>query len=194
MQSDREKWDRIYAKRGPDGPQEAEFIEDYLPLLHTGDTLDLASGEGNIALSLARRGLTCTLLDISPLALQRAKVFAQAEDLQIQCICADLDQQPEDIPLSKASFKNIIIHRFKPAAHHWPAIINWLSPGGCLLIVSFNLTHHRRTGFNRNYCLEADELRDLHPELVLDQFQSVHRGEGDFDEYLFKKLPKLNLP
>jgi SAM-dependent methyltransferase len=94
-EADRERWDTRYAPAGlVMGPQPKPLVQQLGALLPcTGRAMDIACGEGQLAIWLARRGLEVTAVDISPVAL--AKLHGQAVRLglaeRIRIIEADLD-------------------------------------------------------------------------------------------------------
>jgi SAM-dependent methyltransferase len=58
-----------------------------------GRALDVACGEGRIALHLAAHGFSVTALDISAVALARGRRTAAERGLEVEWLCADLDEE-----------------------------------------------------------------------------------------------------
>ena len=95
-QADRDKWNARYLA----GAYEARTHPSAL-LAHwagrlqvTGPApraIDLACGSGRNALFLARRGWHVDAVDISPVALERLRAVAEAEDLPVNCVERDLE-------------------------------------------------------------------------------------------------------
>lgn len=190
MQADRDKWNRIFREKTASTPIDKiaappAFTHRYLDALPPGSTLDVACGDGCLSLYLANKGHTVTALDISAEALRRLHLRAQHLSLFIQTIEADLDtfEGLGDTP----PFDNVSLLRFKPAPHHWPLLVSLLKPGGHLFIATFNHSHHLKTGFNARYCLTPHALRNCHPELGIEVYQTHDETDQSMDVYLFKR-------
>ena len=84
-----EDWDTRYAaaQQWSDDPNalSASLLAD----VPAGRALEVAAGEGRMALWLASRGWTVTALDFSPVGLQRGRQRAQERGLQIDWQVAD---------------------------------------------------------------------------------------------------------
>ena len=95
-QQDRERWDVRYAPRqlvmGEDPKALVLELDPALP--RSGRALEIASGEGQLVLWLARRGLRVTAVDISAVALGKLSARAAAEGLDghVELIERDLDR------------------------------------------------------------------------------------------------------
>lgn len=94
-EADRQRWDSRY-----DGDYlvmgEAPkplVLELASALPHSGRALDIACGEGQLAIWLAQRGLDVTAVDISPTALGKLRARATERELEdrIDAVEADLD-------------------------------------------------------------------------------------------------------
>lgn len=72
----------------------AEAFVARLELKPGSRVLDVATGTGNLAIPLARRGMVVTGLDIAPNLLVQARERAAAEDLSIQFDEGDAEQMP----------------------------------------------------------------------------------------------------
>jgi SAM-dependent methyltransferase len=94
-EADRQRWDERYERpgllMGPDPKPLVLAMAEVLP--RTGRSLEIACGEGQLALWLARRGLHVTAVDISPAALAKLRTAADIEGLadRVKGIEADLD-------------------------------------------------------------------------------------------------------
>jgi SAM-dependent methyltransferase len=94
-EEDRSRWDERYRRPGLlMGPAPKPWVvglEAVLP--RSGRALEIACGEGQLALWLARRGLHVTAVDISPLALEKLRTQAETDGLagRIRVVEADLD-------------------------------------------------------------------------------------------------------
>jgi SAM-dependent methyltransferase len=92
MKEDQKRWDKRYRERKPDLNRGANTIlKKYLRLLLRGKALDLAAGEGRNAVFLAENGFEVEAIDISPVAISRARKLARARGVRIRAMAADLD-------------------------------------------------------------------------------------------------------
>ena len=107
------------------------MLEQWLPRLERGRALDVACGAGRNALYLAGNGFAVTALDISAVALDRARRDANERALDVDWLCADLDDDPQ-AALPGGGFDVIVwvryIHRTL-----MPHLIERLNVGGTLL-------------------------------------------------------------
>lgn len=127
--ADRDKWDRrywegAYQNRGYPSAFLAQCAG-YLP--PTGRALDLACGAGRNALYLAERGLAVDAVDISAIALERAR--AAAGNLPIVWLEHDLDLG-FDAPATYDVIVNIRYVNLPLLAD----LLSSLRPGGLLLV------------------------------------------------------------
>src|SRR6516225_9183356 len=85
------EWDARYSEREgtmwsgrPNGRLAAE-VADFTP----GRALDVGCGEGADSIWLARRGWAVTAIDVSDVALGRAREAARAAGVSVEWICGD---------------------------------------------------------------------------------------------------------
>ena len=129
------RWDERYTSQPapPGGAVEppgvfAGYVNEFPT---AGLALDLACGQGLAAVWLARRGLKVLGLDISPVAISRARDLARLSGVGDRCRfdVADLDNGlPAGPPLDV-----ILCHKFRDRRLDH-AIIGRLAPGGLLAI------------------------------------------------------------
>ena len=94
MSSDREHWDALYSTADRPGGVVPHVQAVLSQLPKSGTALDIAGGTGGTALALAEHGLTTTLLDVSPVALQVAADAAAQLGLRLDTVAVDLSQEP----------------------------------------------------------------------------------------------------
>ena len=91
--AERDKWDARYRDGAySDRTHPTALLREWLPRLSRGRALDVACGAGRNALYLAANGFDVTALDISSVALERGRAAAQERSLDIEWLCADLDE------------------------------------------------------------------------------------------------------
>lgn len=144
--SAREAWDRRYS--GPElvwGAEPNEFVAEHLAGIPPCRVLDLGSGEGRNALWLAEQGHRVTALDLSQVAIDKARVMAADAGLGIDFWAVDLvrawQPEPEAYDLVLLSYLQV-----PPSSRrrvHAKAIAA-LAPGGTVFVVAHhpdNLEH-----------------------------------------------------
>ena len=139
---DRKAWNQRY--RSVDlvwGTEPNRFVAEALGGREpAGRALDLACGEGRNAIWLARRGWRVTGVDLSDVAIERARKLAAAEGVEAEWVCADLtsyEPDPEAFALVVISYlqvpettRRVVLARAAAA----------LAPGGELFMIG----HARR--------------------------------------------------
>lgn len=172
---DRGRWDaRWAAAASPEVAEPSGFLrslDDLLP--RAGRALDVAGGAGRNALWLARRGLAVTLVDVSPVALERAHLVATAAGLGLELLAHDLD----DGALPSGPFALVLSLDFlsRPLFAAFPAA---LGPDGLLVYAqptTRNLERHAHP--SARFLLGEGEL----PALVRD-LEVLRYEEGWFDD------------
>ncbi len=158
--TDREKWDRRYE----DGSYESRtypspFLDAWLDRLPRGRALDLACGMGRNALRLAAAGYDVDAMDISSVALERARKVAETKGVDVTWIPADLDEAP----LAAGNYTLITVIRYLNRKLV-DRIIDALSPGGWLLF-----EHHMDATVP--IAGPSDPNFRLRPQELLHQFQ-----------------------
>lgn len=135
--TDRERhlWDARWADGSYTArPEHSPFLDRWLGHVPRGRALDLACGTGRNALHLARQGFDVTAIDVSGVAIERARAAAEAEGLDIAWRVADLDEVDLGGPWDLVT----VIRYRNPGL--WPRVAASLSPRGWVLV-----EHHMRT-------------------------------------------------
>jgi tellurite methyltransferase len=157
--AERDKWDARYRDGAYENRTHATaLLMEWLARLPRGRALDVACGAGRNALHLAAAGFTVTALDISSVALARGRRAAQERGLDIDWVCADLDEDPERA-LPPGAFDLIVLVRY---VHRtlMPHLIARLRPGGALLCEQHLATTLSVAGpTSAQFRLAAGELR-----------------------------------
>ncbi len=130
--AEREKWDNRYRAGAYEGrTHPTALLAEWLPQIPQGRALDVACGAGRNALFLADRGFQVDALDISAVALERARRSAADRELTINWLCADLDGEIE-AALPEGSYELIVWVRY---VHRtlMPHLVARLAPTGVLV-------------------------------------------------------------
>jgi SAM-dependent methyltransferase len=164
----------------PNGRLVAELAD-----LAPGRALDVGCGEGADAIWLARRGWTVTAIDVSEVAVSRAREAAEREGVAVEWRRGDA----LDVTLPARSFDLVSLqYPALPKAPGEAAVRNLLDtvrPGGLLLAVYHDLDEHHREhmkerGFDPADYVGADDLVELLP--------------GDFTVELHDVEPRVDPP
>ena len=130
---DRSKWNARYAEGAYDErPHPSVFLRDCAQLLPPpGHALDVACGAGRNAIHLARQGWTVDAVDISPVALERARQRSRqrGERLPIHYLEQDLDAG-----FAIAGEYDLIVNIRYVNLPLLRSLIGRLRPGGALLV------------------------------------------------------------
>lgn len=151
---ERARWNERYAS-GEYRPQRAasSLVEEAIARVGGGRALVLACGSGRNALRLAESGFEVTAVDISPVAIDMARVESEVRGLVIEWRVADID----DLELPQAVFDLITMIRYVNRAV-WPRLVDWLSVDGWLLMEQHLRTHRVVIGPSDHYRVGPGEL------------------------------------
>jgi SAM-dependent methyltransferase len=162
------EWDARYGERDgamwsgrPNGRLVAEVTD-----LTPGRALDVGCGEGADAIWLARHGWTVTAIDISDLAVRRARAAAELAGAAVEWVCGDALRTPFPV----RSFDLVSLQY--PALPQAPSeaavrtLLGTVRPGGLLLAVYHDLDdehreHMKAKGVDPADYVGADDLRRL---------------------------------
>jgi len=183
--ADLKKWNTRYAQTERVFPNPPAALHVAIPYLLAGTTLDVASGEGAVALHLAQSSrFKVTALDISDVGLANLKKFADDKKIHLQTLCLDLDSSDFNQLLC---FDNICIYRYKPSVDLILKLSEKLSENGRLVISTFNQRQHIEQGFNERFCLVDNEFANVTNKLQLIKFfRSVKVPYTD--TYIWQKI------
>ena len=136
---ERARWDQRYAS-GDYVPRAdpSSFLLEWLPRLPVGRALDVATGMGRNALALAEAGYEVDALDISGVAIDRARSRAQQRGLEINWVVADLDTDA----FPGSDYGLITLFRYHNP-RLWARLESALAPDGWILIEHHLQTHCR---------------------------------------------------
>jgi SAM-dependent methyltransferase len=162
------EWDARYGKRDgamwsgrPNGRLIAEVAA-----LAPGRGLDVGCGEGADAIWLAQRGWTVTAIDISGVAICRAREASHSVGVSVEWVCGDTLQTP--FPAGWFDLVSMQYPALAKAAGEAAVrrLLGTVRPGGLLLAVYHDLDdehgeHMRSRGVDPADYIGADELLRL---------------------------------
>jgi tellurite methyltransferase len=173
---DRTHWDARYSAVDGGllfGLRAAPLLRRVARLLpRRGRALDVACGEGQNAVWLAARGLAVTGLDVSPVAIARARALARRRGVRLRARVADLARRG----LRRGWYDVVTCFHFLDR-RLIPALAAALRPGGVVIVeiaTVRNLRRHPRPG--RRYVLREGELAGWFP-----RFETLRCCEGLMD-------------
>jgi ubiquinone/menaquinone biosynthesis C-methylase UbiE len=179
---DVQDWDDRYAaaQQWSDAPNAlaADLLADCPP----GRALDVAAGDGRMALWLASRGWSVTALDFSAVGLDRGRRRAQDLGLQVDwqvadATCADFGEQAFDLVL--------VLYLHLPRTEMTAVLercARAVAPGGVLLALGHdrdNVTRGVGGPPDVNVLYDVELLRAGAAELQVQRAEQVERAVGD---------------
>jgi SAM-dependent methyltransferase len=162
------EWDARYGESEgqiwsgrPNGRLVAEVVD-----LTPGRALDVGSGEGADAIWLAQRGWTVSAIEISDLAVSRARKAAELAGAAVEWVCGDALQAPfpaRSFTLVSMQYPALPKATGEPAVR---ALLDTVHPGGLLLAVYHDLDdehreHMKAKGVDPGDYVGADDLARL---------------------------------
>jgi SAM-dependent methyltransferase len=163
-----DEWDARYTER--DGamwsgrPNGRLLVE--VAGLPPGRALDVGCGEGADAIWLARSGWTVSAIDISDVAVGRARTAAELAGASVDWICGDALQMA--FPVGSFALVSLQYPALPKAAGEVAVrgLLDTVRPGGLLIAVYHDLDHEHREhmksrGVDPADYVDADDLRQL---------------------------------
>ena len=162
------EWDARYSERDgsmwsgrPNGRLVAEVAD-----LTPGRALDLGCGEGADAIWLARRGWKVTAIDISDVAVTRAREASDLAGASVEWVCGDALQAP--LPARAFDLVSMQYPALPKSAGEAAVqrLLDTVRPGGLLLAVYHDLDdehreHMKSRGIDPSNYVGADDLGRL---------------------------------
>jgi SAM-dependent methyltransferase len=178
-EAERDKWNERYrsgsyvAREHP-----TALLAQWAPRLPIGKALDVACGAGRNALFLAAAGHTVDAVDISDVAIERARGLAADRRLQVHFFAADLDGDPNAV-LPATSYDLIVWVRYVNTLL-MPCLLERLAAGGHLLCEQHLITTAEVVGPNsEEFRLQPNELRHSAGNLDVLHYSERLRADPD---------------
>ncbi len=169
-------WDKRYSKRTyVYGKAPAKFLAenyDYIP--EESKVLDMGMGEGRNAVFLAQKGHKVTGIDISSVAVKKARNLAKEFGVKIKTVVGTLTKYK----IPDESFDAIICFYYVDRELN-EKIQKWLKPGGLLIYEAYTLKEYLKNKNGKiNYFLKEKELLTMFPNMTILKYEEpIHEDE-----------------
>lgn len=181
-------WDKRYADSsyvyGKSPAASLARNADYLP--ESAHILDVGMGEGRNAVFLARRGHKVVGVDISQVAIQKARSLAVEFGVRLETVVKSMD----NFEAAEGTFDAIICYYYVDKDIH-AKLLRWLRPGGLLFYEAYTTAQKnnpKAQNLDPSYLLAPGEVLKLFPSMkVLKYEEPEHRDE--FTTFLIAKKP-----
>lgn len=183
---DRVRWDAIFRERQHQPyPAPDPLLLQYTPPVPDDEdwrALDLAAGLGQNGLWLAEQGYRVDIMDISRVALQRARAEMAMRNIRdVNLLQVDADQ----LELEQSAYMLLCVFRYL-RRELFPMLREAVMPGGRIVYQTFNVRYlDILPGFNPSYLLELGELLT-----TFGDWQIVHHDESDHNTQLVAIRPR----
>ncbi len=185
-EAERQRWDARYASGDYQArPFPSPLLTEWLPRLPGGHALDVATGTGRNALALAEAGYDVHAVDVSAVAIGRARSEADRRGVQVRWEVADLDE----LALAAGSYDLVTVFRYRNP-ELWPRLVEALAPDGWIVV-----EHHLRTTLDAAgpedpaFRLEPQELLRVFGELrVIRYEETLEPGDDPAQTYALARL------
>ncbi len=185
-EDDRRQWDAIFNTRAyVFGKEPAPFLRDNIGLLPVGRVLDIAMSEGRNAVYLAKKGFYVEGVDISEMAIRKAKLLARENHVTINTINADLNHYQ----IKPATYE-VIVNIFYLQRSLIPQIKAGLKKGGVVVFESHTVDQLNNTvgqSLRRDQLLAKGELRELFKDFEILIYRETNDGKDAVASLLARK-------
>jgi SAM-dependent methyltransferase len=176
-EDDRRQWDSIFSTRKyVFGTEPAAFVKDNVNRLPVGRALDIAMSEGRNAVYLAKKGFVVDGVDISAVALKKARRLARDNHVVINTIDADLNTYQ-----IKQEYYDVILNIDYLQRSLIPGIKKGLKHGGVVVYENHTVKQLENTGgkaIPRNFLLEEGELARLFKDFKILVYKETNDGKN----------------
>lgn len=182
-------WDGKYSRTGKYvfGKEPAKFLSKnhhYIP--QGAKILDVGMGEGRNAVYLARKGFKVSGVDISSVAIRKAKLLASEYGVAIETINSSM----QNFQAEPNSFDVIICFYFVDRKIN-QKLISLLKPGGILIYESHTDNQRKVKGnesYDPRYLLREGELLKMFPGLKVLKYEEPMHTQDFRASAIFRKI------
>ncbi len=186
-EEDRSRWDALFqTPQYVYGKDPAPFLRDHVEMLPVGRALDIAMGEGRNAVFLAKKGFSVLGVDISEVAMRKAKLLARENQVTIQTINADLNQYQ----IAPDSY-DVIVNINYLQRSLIPQIKKGLKRGGIVVYENATvdqLKNNSGKNMRRDHLLNRGELRELFRDLEILVYRETNDGENAVADLIARRI------
>jgi tellurite methyltransferase len=178
--NDKVDWDKKFSKSEYIfGKSPATFLaKNYKFIRPKSKILDMGMGEGRNAVFLATKGHEVTGIDISSVAVRKAKLLAREYGVRINALSSDLSKYE----FEANSFDAIIVYYYVDRELN-KKIQSWLKPGGILIYEAHTMNQRKIKGYehhNKNYLLKPGELLSMFPNMRVLKYEEPLHAKNEF--------------
>lgn len=178
IEQDRTHWDSLYTKNTGYvfGKEPAEILKEQVDILPVGRALDIAMGEGRNAVFLAKKGFVVDGVDLSEVALRKAKRLARENNVDITTINADLNHYT-----IKPDTYEVIVNIDFLLRSLVPEIRKGLKRGGVVVFETLTvdqLKNPKGQGIRRDWLLDKGELKEFFKDYQVLFYAETNDGEN----------------
>ncbi|MBI3534120.1 MAG: methyltransferase domain-containing protein [Deltaproteobacteria bacterium] len=177
-EEDRSQWDKKYkTKTYIFGKEPALFLKEHVHLLPVGKALDIAMGEGRNAIYLAKKGFIVEGVDISEVALQKAKMLARDNNVTSKLLVINADLNTYTI---KSDYYEVIIDFYYLQRSLFPQIKKGLKKGGIVVFETYTeeqLKNKEGQRIPKDYLLKIGELREAFKDFEILVYRETNNGK-----------------
>lgn len=158
------------------GKAPAKFLAQNYQFISSGSTvLDVGMGEGRNAVFMAQKGYKVTGIDISSVAVKKARALAHEYGVRIESIVTPVEKFLPEKPF------DAILCFYYVDRKLIPKMLNWLKPGGIIIFESHSEKQKGMKGYesyNIEYLLKQGELLNLFKGTQILKFEEpLHHQE-----------------
>lgn len=187
-EDDKNQWDLLFSTQDyVYGKNPARFLREKIDQIPVGKALDLAMGEGRNAVFLAKKGFAVEGVDISEVAVHKAKVLARENGTEIKTQVADLNTYS----ISPNTYSLIVNIQYLQRSLV-PQIKVGLKSGGYLIYENPTTDELKRQplrALRRDLLLAPQELRKLFSEFQILEYSEGPNENGQIVARLLAKKP-----
>ena len=182
---DKEKWNSKYnCNDFITGKEPSNWLESNANLLNgKGRALDIAAGEGRNSVFAASLGYEVICMDISDIALAKAKTLAKEKNVDITILSADLDNSS----LPENEYDLVICFNFLERKL-FPEIKKTLKSNGILFYETFTVDYLKYNNFKRQWVLEQNELLKAFEDFRILSYREVDEDPKGFASLIAQKF------
>lgn len=183
---DRSRWDTFFSTNDyVYGKEPAPFLKANIGLLPVGRALDIAAAEGRNAVFLAKKGFRAEAVDISEVALRKARRLAREQNVTIQTINSDLKTY-----VIKANTYDVILNIQFLERKLFPQIKKGLKSGGVIVFENYTedqLSNPAGKTISKDFLLRKGELKEVFKDFKILFDRETNDGKEAVARFIAKK-------